>query len=106
MEWNSGNIHIRPNVIEKAGDFIDGHKHNFDHTTIFFSGEFTIEATKPDGSIVTQDIVAPAHRLIKADVMHKITAKTDGATFWCVYSHMTPQGEVAQEYTGWEKAYY
>lgn len=104
MEWVSGNVFIRPNTIEKSGDFIDGHTHNFDHTTIFFSGEFEIEATLPDGTKIIQSIIAPSHRLIKADVLHKITAKTDGAIFWCVYSHRTPQGEVVQEYTGWEKA--
>ncbi len=25
---------------------------------------------------------------------------------WCVYSHRTPQGDVVQEYNGWERAYY
>lgn len=24
---------------------------------------------------------------------------------WCIYAHRTPQGDVVQEYTGWEPAY-
>lgn len=105
MEWTSGNIFIRPMCFERAGDCRDGHTHNFDHTTVFFIGEFEIECTLPNGREVKQRITAPDHRLILADVKHKITALTDGAQAWCVYSHRSPQGDVVQANTGWGSAY-
>lgn len=102
MEWISGNIFIRPNKFEKAGQKMEGHRHNFDHTTIFFTGRFHVKATLPSGRVIERDFDAPTHCLIRADVLHEITALTDGAELWCVYSHRTPQGDITQEYTGWE----
>jgi len=102
-EFTSGNIHVRPNAL-KAGESVGGHTHNFDHTTIFFSGKWRVKATLPDGRKRVRTFEAPAHCLIRADVIHDITAIETGL-FWCVYSHRTPQGEVVQEYTGWEEAY-
>lgn len=105
MEWVSGNIFIRPMRGEKAGDLMaDGHEHNFDHTTIVFKGSVHVEAKTPDGRVIVRDFTAPAHFLVKADVRHKITALEDNTEAWCVYSHRTPQGDVVQEYTGWEGA--
>lgn len=86
------------------GEKIDGHAHNFDHTTIVFTGGVHVKATLPDGSIVERDFAAPAHFLVKKDVAHEITATEDNTTFWCVYSHRDPQGNVVQEYDGWADA--
>lgn len=105
MEWVSGNIFIRPNNLPKAGDCIDGHVHRFDHTSIVFKGAVHIKAKLPDGTVIERDFVSPAHVLIRADVEHEITALVDDSCIWCVYAHNTPQGEVVQEYTGWEDAY-
>jgi len=105
MEWISGNIMIRPNPLEKAGDGVKGHTHNFDHTTIVFSGAVHVRAVHPDGTVIEKDFHAPAHFLVKADVEHQITALVDHTEFWCVYSHRTPQGDVVQEVTGFDKAY-
>jgi hypothetical protein len=38
-------------------------------------------------------------------VEHEITSTAPGTICWCVYSHRTPQGEVVEQYTGWEDAY-
>ncbi len=103
-EWISGNIFIRPNPLEKKGDVVEGHKHNFDHTTIVFKGSVHVKAVKPDGTIKEKDFVAPSHFLVKADTEHEITALEDNTEFWCVYSHRDPQGRITQEYTGWGKA--
>lgn len=105
MEWVSGNIFIRPNTLTKAGDVTDGHTHNFDHTTVVFKGAIHVKATLPDGSVVERDFVAPAHCLIRADVLHEITALEDDTVYWCVYAHREPQGDVVQEVTGWYEAY-
>jgi len=105
VEWVSGNIFIRPMKFEKAGNKINGHKHNFDHTTIVFKGAVHVKALTPDGRVIERDFAAPAHFLVKAEVEHEITATADGTEAWCVYSHRTAQGDVVQDYTGWERAY-
>ena len=93
MEFISGNIFIRPNKLEQKGDMVQGHTHNFDHTTIFFTGSFHVKAKKPDGSTLERDFFAPSHCLIKAEYEHEITALEDKSEFWCIYSHRTPQGK-------------
>jgi quercetin dioxygenase-like cupin family protein len=105
MEWASGNVFIRPNSLERAGDQIAGHAHAFDHTSIVMAGAVRIAAKLPDGPLMVQEFRAPSHVLIRAGVEHEITALEDGTVFWCVYAHRTPQGEVVQEYTGWWGAY-
>lgn len=106
MEWVSGNVFIRPAMQRvSAGYRVDGHTHNFDHTTIVFSGAVHVRAQLPDNSIVERDFVAPAHFLVKADVKHEITATQDNTTCWCVYSHRDPQGGVVQQYDGWTDSY-
>lgn len=104
-EWKSGNIFIRSNILEHKGDLVDGHCHNFDHTTIVFTGSVHVKAKKPDGAIVEKDFAAPSHFLVEAGTEHEITALEDNTEFWCVYSHRDPQGRVVQEFNGWTKAY-
>jgi hypothetical protein len=105
MEWVSGNIFIRPNRLPVVGDAVDGHKHNFDHTTIVFTGAVHVTATLPDGRVIERDFKAPAHFLVRADVTHRIEATEPETVFWCVYAHRTPQGDIVQDYTGWPEAY-
>ena len=97
-EMAAGNIFIRPIRLPK-GEQIDGHKHNFDHVTIVFSG--TVHVQTSDGR--DQTFTGPAFFLVKKDVTHQIEAITD-AHFWCVYSHRNAQGEVVQEFDGWGAA--
>lgn len=104
-EWISGNIFIRPNELPDKGDKLQGHKHNFDHTTIVFKGSVHVRGVCPDGRIIERDFKAPAHFLVRAEVIHEITALEDGTEFWCVYAHRTPQGEVSLENTGWGAGY-
>lgn len=105
MEWVSGNVFIRPNKLPAIGDAVDGHTHNFDHTTIVFTGAVKVTATTPDGRVIERDFNAPSHFLVKAEVTHRIVATEPGTEFWCVYAHRTPQGDVVQEYSGWPDAY-
>jgi hypothetical protein len=104
-EWVSGNIFIRPNRLDRVGDKCAGHKHNFDHTTIVYSGAVHVRAVLPDGRVIERDFEAPAHFLVRKDVEHEITATVSQTVFWCVYAHRDPQGRVTQEVTGWEEAY-
>lgn len=103
-EWASGNVYIRP-MRRNAGEVVEGHTHNFDHTTIFFRGRWNVRATLPDGRVIERQFQAPSHALIKAEVVHQLTALDDGSEAWCVYAHRTPQGEVVQEFNGWGDAY-
>lgn len=124
VEQVSGNIFIRPVLLQKKNDYVDGHRHNFDHTTIFWSGTYHIKTVGPDGTTKECDIVAPDFLLIKKDTEHYITSTTPTyddmkerlkdksreellenlarlgsgeARFWCVYSHRGPNGDVVQE---------
>lgn len=105
MEWVSGNIFIRPMRFARAGEACQGHEHRFDHTSIVFKGAVRVNARLPDGREIERSFSAPAHFLVKKDVWHRIEATADDTEVWCVYAHRTPQGDVVQEYTGWEGAY-
>lgn len=104
MEEVSGNIFMRKWRGLKKGHVIQGHKHNWDHTTIIFLGGIHIKAHGAHRQR-EKDFHAPDHVLILADVEHEITVLEDGTEFWCVYSHRNAQGEVVQQYTGWGPAY-
>lgn len=108
MEFASGNIFIREMLLQKQGDVVEGHTHNFDHTTYVVRGSVLIEALDADGK-VTQSAVKRASEghnwvLIKATVCHRITALEDHSLAHCIYAHRDPQGEVTQTYTGWTEA--
>jgi hypothetical protein len=127
MEGICGNLFTRPNLLDAPGQVVQGHKHNFDHMTIFWRGWWLVEAELPDGRIITRQFASEnyernenelsghdykpvgAHCLIRADVKHKITllgCDKRGGLFWCVYAHRSPQGEVTQQATGFEAAYH
>lgn len=83
--------------------------------------------------VIDREIEGPWSLLIEANAKHEFTflgfpvpewmevflaklAPDDAAAFrdqhnkslgkgWCVYSHRTPQGDIAQEHTGWHEAY-
>ena len=103
-EEASGNIFLRKwRGIEK-GHVIEGHKHNFDHTTIVFTGAVKVRAKVQSGEI-EREFRAPTHFLVRAGVEHEYTALEDGTEYWCVYSHRTAQGDIVQEFTGWGPSY-
>lgn len=47
MEKQSGNIFIRPNIMRSAGERVDRHTHNFDHTTFTRIGWLLIRGRLP-----------------------------------------------------------
>lgn len=106
MEYVSGNIYVRQMRFAKSGDVVDGHAHNFDHTTYVSTGVLLFEALD-DRCRVTKRVEKSAggHVLITAGVRHRITAKADNSRGECIYAHRTPQGDVVQEYDGWQPAY-
>lgn len=105
VEWVSGSIFIRRVRLTKDGKPMDGHNHKFDHTTIIFIGAVRIKQRwYRDGQMFTkeEDFTAPAHAFIDKNIDHEITALSDRAEFWCVYSHRDAQGNVVLENKGWK----
>lgn len=108
MELVLGNIFVRPNFLRKVGDKVDGHTHNFDHVTYVVRGKLRIVRTTPTGEQRTVEIASTddyPFGLIVAGDTHELTALVDDTVFHCVYAHNTPQGDVVQDYTGWDAAY-
>jgi hypothetical protein len=109
MELVSGNIFIRPMTFDKAGAVVEGHTHNFDHTTYVVRGSVRIEKLDAAGNVV-QSIdksASDGHNwvLIKAEVCHRLTALTDDAHAHCIYAHRNPQGDIVHDYDGWTPGY-
>lgn len=109
MEFVSGNLFIRPMSFEAVGDVVDGHEHNFDHTTYVVRGGLLIESLNEDGTVrkSVRKFAKDGHNwvLIKADVKHRTTALEANSLGHCVYAHRTPQGDVVQVYDGWTPGY-
>jgi quercetin dioxygenase-like cupin family protein len=109
MEFVSGNVFVREMRFTSAGDVVEGHAHNFDHTTYISKGALRVEQLADDGSVVkaVEKSASDGRNwvLIKAGVKHRITALTDGAMGHCIYAHRTAQGDIVQEYDGWGPAY-
>lgn len=103
MEFISGNIYIRKNACD-SGRVVEGHHHNFAHTTLLLSGRWHVKREWPNGEVRESEYSAPHHLLIEADVKHTITCLEAGM-YWCVYSHRNPQGDIVQEYDGWNTSY-
>lgn len=82
-----------------AGELLGSEAHEFDHTSIFFSGSWRV--TRDDEVLV---FTAPAECLIEAGVDHEVLCLEKGEV-WCVYSHRTPQGDIVQKFNGWMRAY-
>ncbi len=108
MELKSGNILIRPMLaLQDKGAVVDGHTHNFDHTTYCVRGSFLIEKLDDEGNVVkSMTVTAGNWVLIVAGVKHRLTSLEAGTIGHCIYSHRDPQTtDVVQEWNGWEKAY-
>ena len=109
MEFTSGNIFIRPMCFAQMGAVVNGHAHNFDHTTYIIRGAVKIEKLNEAGEVVKTITkkASDGHNwaLIKAGVCHRITALEADTEAHCIYAHRNPQGDVVEEYEGWAGAY-
>lgn len=93
MEFVSGNIFVREMRFTSAGDVVEGHAHNFDHTTYVARGALRIDQIDASGSVVksvTKEAIDGRNWvLIKAGVKHRITALRDDSMGHCIYAHRT-----------------
>ena len=98
-------VEITPPIREYVSSKLARITHHFDHVTQWLKGRFKVTATLPTGVVIVREFKAWDYCLIRADVFHEIEALEDDCLAWCVYSHLTPQGEVVQQYTGWPESY-
>lgn len=87
-----GNIWVRQNVLELAGEAHDGHEHKFDHVTLLVSGKVSVEL---EGS-EAKEFAAPTFIVIRKEHQHKITALEDGTVYYCVFALRDLDGEVME----------
>ncbi len=85
-----GNIWVRQNVLEKAGETHGGHKHKFDHVTLLCRGRMSVEVE----GYPAKEFKAPTFIVIRKDHNHKITALEDGTLYYCVFALRDIDGEV------------
>jgi quercetin dioxygenase-like cupin family protein len=109
MDLVCGNIFVRQMTFGSVGDVVEGHEHNFDHTTYVPRGALMFERLRADGS-VEKTITKRATDgynwvLIRAGVRHRITALEEGSIGHCIYAHRNAQGDIVQDYDGWTPAY-
>jgi len=87
-----GNIWVKQNVLELAGEAFNGHEHKFDHVTLLVSGKVSVELEGSD----TKEFTAPTFIVIRKEHRHKITALADGTVYYCVYALRDIDGEVME----------
>jgi hypothetical protein len=89
-----GNIWVRQNVLEKAGQANQGHKHKFDHVSLLTTGRVSVEV---DG-YPAKEFTAPTFIVIKKEHNHKFTALEDNTIWYCVFAMRDINGEVTDIY--------
>ena len=110
IDYVSGNIAIRQMVFTEKGKVVDGHAHNFDHTTYIAKGIIQVELLDDGGSVV-RTVVKDASKgfnwiLIQAHKIHRLTCLSDGGALGhCIFPHRSYDGQIVEEYDGWEEAY-
>jgi hypothetical protein len=85
-----GNIWVRQNVLEHAGESTDGHYHLFDHVSLLAQGtvEVEVEGNPP------KQFTAPTFIVIRKEKPHKFTAVTDDVLWYCVFAIRDENGDV------------
>jgi hypothetical protein len=91
-----GNIWVRQNYLEKAGEAHPGHKHNFDHVSLLASGKVrvTVEGYPP------KEFTAPTFIVIKKEHNHHFEALEDGTLWYCVFALRDIDGNTTDFYSG------
>jgi len=90
-----GNIWVRQNILEKAGQACEGHRHSFDHVSLLTSGAVEVEI---QGHPARQ-FKAPTFIIIRKEHEHKFTALADNTNWYCVFALRDLDGRVSDLYT-------
>ena len=91
-----GNIWVKQNVFELAGEAHDGHEHKFDHVTLLAKGSLRmqVEGNEP------KDFIAPTFIVIAKDKKHQVTSLEDDTIYYCVFALRNLDGEVVEDIYG------
>jgi hypothetical protein len=91
-----GNIWVRQNYLQQAGETEHGHKHDFDHVSLLASGSVrvTVEGYPP------KEFKAPTFIVIKKEHRHFFEALEDGTLWYCVFALRDVDGNVTDFYSG------
>jgi hypothetical protein len=91
-----GNIWVRQNLLEKAGDQHLGHTHNFDHVSLLVNGKVrvTVRGYPP------KEFTAPTFIVIRKQFHHTFEALEDRTVWYCVFALRDIDGEVTDFYSG------
>lgn len=92
-----GNVWVRQNLLEKAGDTAGGHLHYHDHVSLLAQGSVEVRVE----SEPSKTFVAPTFIVIKKEHRHIITALEDNTVFYCVYAMRDIDGNVVDIYQDW-----
>ena len=91
-----GNIWVRQNLLEKAGESTQGHYHKFDHVSLLTTGKVEVEVE----GFPPREFTAPTFIVIKKEHSHKFTALADNTIWYCVFALRDAEGEVTDIYGG------
>lgn len=92
-----GNVWVRQNFLEKAGDTAGGHTHFHDHVSLLATGSVEVQIETEEPKV----FVAPTFIVIKKEFKHKITALEDNTVFYCIYAMRDIDGNVVDIYEDW-----
>lgn len=87
-----GNIWVRQNYMEKAGDTVGGHLHYHDHVSLLAKGKVAVQID--DGE--PKEFTAPTFIVVRKEHKHRITALEDGTVWYCVFAMRDIYGDVTE----------
>lgn len=89
-----GNIWVRQNFLQKAGDTNGGgHQHAFDHVSLLVSGRVRVEVE----GVEPKEFSAPTFIVVRKDKNHKFIALEDNVCWYCVFALRDHNGEPIDE---------
>lgn len=91
-----GNIWVRQNVLNKAGESQSGHRHYFDHVTMLVKGKVLIQVEDEE----PKEFTAPTFIVIRKENKHQIIALEDDVIYYCVFALRDLDGEPIEDIYG------
>jgi len=91
-----GNIWVRQNVLDKAGEAQSGHRHYFDHVTMLVKGKVLVQVENEE----PKEFTAPTFIVIRKEHKHRIVALEDNVVYYCVFALRDLDGEPIEDIYG------
>lgn len=89
-----GNVWVNMNYLPKAGDYVKGHIHDFDHVSLLCRGKVKVEIT----GYPAKEFTSPTFIVIKKEYEHSFTALEDDTLWYCVFALRNDKGELVDVY--------